>query len=91
MRNALGIIAIGLLMLTTAPAMGQSKVGTTAAAFLEIGVGARQVALGEAGVAIVDDVMTTGATAHSLAAVLKAAGATRVDLWCIARTPAPGR
>lgn len=39
--------------------------------------------------AIVDDVMTTGATADALAAALKAAGATRVDAWVVARTPQP--
>jgi ComF family protein len=41
-------------------------------------------------VAIVDDVVTTGATADALARVLKAAGAARVSLWAIARTPDPG-
>jgi ComF family protein len=38
-------------------------------------------------VAIVDDVMTTGATAHTLARVLKAAGAARVSAWAVARAP----
>ena len=38
-------------------------------------------------VAIVDDVMTTGATADTLARVLKAAGAARVSVWTLARTP----
>jgi ComF family protein len=41
-------------------------------------------------VAIVDDVMTTGATADALARVLKAAGAGRVSVWAVARTPGPG-
>ncbi|MFZ5660860.1 MAG: double zinc ribbon domain-containing protein [Pseudomonadota bacterium] len=36
-------------------------------------------------VAIVDDVMTTGSTAHALAAALRQAGAERVDLWVLAR------
>ncbi len=39
--------------------------------------------------ALVDDVMTTGATAQEAATVLRAAGAARVDLWIVARTPAP--
>jgi ComF family protein len=39
--------------------------------------------------AIIDDVLTTGASAEALAECLKAAGAARVDLWCIARTEAP--
>jgi ComF family protein len=38
-------------------------------------------------VAIVDDVLTTGATAAELARVLKRAGALQVDLWALARTP----
>lgn len=41
-------------------------------------------------VAIVDDVMTTGATAEALARALRSAGAGRVDAWVLARTPEPG-
>lgn len=41
-------------------------------------------------VAIIDDVLTTGATANSLAGELHRAGASRVEVWCLARTPAPG-
>jgi ComF family protein len=37
-------------------------------------------------VALVDDVMTTGATLNELAGTLKRAGATRVDNWVVART-----
>jgi ComF family protein len=36
-------------------------------------------------IAIVDDVMTTGATVHELAMVLKKAGVARVDVWVCAR------
>jgi ComF family protein len=36
-------------------------------------------------VALVDDVMTTGATLHECARVLLAAGVARVDAWCLAR------
>lgn len=42
-------------------------------------------------VAIIDDVMTTGATTAALAAALRAAGASYVEVWCLARTPAPPR
>jgi predicted amidophosphoribosyltransferase len=40
-------------------------------------------------VAIVDDVVTTGATSETLARVLKETGAARVSVWAVARTPAP--
>ena len=40
--------------------------------------------------ALVDDVLTTGATAESLARLLKKAGAARIDVYCLARTPRPG-
>jgi len=38
--------------------------------------------------ALVDDVMTTGATASAAAAVLRRAGAAHVEAWVVARTPA---
>jgi len=41
-------------------------------------------------VAVVDDVMTTGATVNGLAHLLKQAGARQVDVYCLARTPRPG-
>jgi ComF family protein len=45
--------------------------------------------LAGAEVALVDDVMTTGATLDELAATLKRAGAARVVNWVVARTPPP--
>ncbi len=39
-------------------------------------------------VALLDDVMTTGATLYELARVLRQAGATRIQAWVLARTPA---
>lgn len=41
-------------------------------------------------VALIDDVMTTGATTQALAVLLRRAGAERVDVYCLARTPKPG-
>ncbi|HEX6795230.1 MAG TPA: ComF family protein [Casimicrobiaceae bacterium] len=38
-------------------------------------------------VAIVDDVMTTGATLRAASRALRAAGAARIDAWVVARTP----
>jgi predicted amidophosphoribosyltransferase len=40
-------------------------------------------------VALVDDVMTTGATSNAVAKVLKRCGAARVSVWVAARTPEP--
>jgi ComF family protein len=40
-------------------------------------------------VAIVDDVCTTGATANAIAGLLRRGGAAGIELWCLARTPAP--
>lgn len=39
-------------------------------------------------IALVDDVVTTGATARTLGRLLIRAGARRVDIWALARTPA---
>ena len=42
-------------------------------------------------VALVDDVLTTGATGEAITHLLKAAGAIHVEVWAVARTPAPGQ
>jgi ComF family protein len=42
-------------------------------------------------IALVDDVMTTGATLAEAARVLRRAGAARVECWVVARTPPPGQ
>jgi len=48
-----------------------------------------RIRLQGAHVAVVDDVVTTGATADALAMALREAGAARVSVWAIARTPDP--
>ena len=40
-------------------------------------------------VAIVDDVLTTGSTATAMATTLRDAGASHIEIWCMARTPQP--
>jgi len=40
-------------------------------------------------IAIIDDVMTSGATVNALAKVLKQAGAARVSIWCFCRAEPP--
>ncbi|MGL6110280.1 MAG: ComF family protein, partial [Rubrivivax sp.] len=49
----------------------------------------RRAALRQRHVALVDDVMTSGATLREVTTVLRRAGAARVDAWVLARTPAP--
>ncbi|MDP1901656.1 MAG: ComF family protein [Rubrivivax sp.] len=49
----------------------------------------RRTELQGARVALVDDVMTTGATVREAAALLRRAGAAAVDVWVLARTPEP--
>ena len=51
------------------------------------GVLATRLALEGRSVALVDDVMTTGATADAAARVLKRAGAVSVCVWVVARAP----
>jgi ComF family protein len=49
----------------------------------------RRLSLQGQHVALVDDVMTSGATLREAAAALRRGGAARVDAWVLARTPAP--
>lgn len=49
--------------------------------------GAAKNALGGKHVVVVDDVITTGATARQVIKLLRLHGAERVDVWCATRTP----
>ncbi len=51
---------------------------------------ARRTELRGRSVTLIDDVMTTQATAAEASRTLLAAGAAAVHLWVVARTPAPG-
>lgn len=42
-------------------------------------------------IALIDDVVTTTSTARVLSGLLLKAGAERVDVWCLARTPSPSQ
>jgi len=50
----------------------------------------RRLPLGVHHVAIVDDVVTTGATVREMAGVLRKAGVGKVEVWACARTDARG-
>ena len=49
----------------------------------------RRLSLHGQHVALVDDVMTSGATLREAALALRRAGVSRIDAWALARTPAP--
>jgi len=49
---------------------------------------ARPATVRDRTVLLIDDVLTTGATARACAAALRDGGATQVDVWTLARTPA---
>ena len=49
----------------------------------------RRTELQQRNVALIDDVMTTGATAAEITRVLLQAGAAQVQVWTVARTPRP--
>lgn len=46
--------------------------------------------LGLKHVAVVDDVVTTGATVHEISKILKRAGVEKVEVWCLARAVLEG-
>jgi ComF family protein len=75
----------------TAHQTGQSRAGreaNLARAFMA--EPARRAELAGRAVALVDDVMTTGATVAAASRELLRAGAAEVQVWVFARTPAPG-
>ena len=65
----------------------QSSLSSTSARRANVASAFEAHAAIEGHVVIVDDVVTTGSTVDALARCLKRAGARRVDVWAIARTP----
>lgn len=90
---ALGRAADATLLqrpLDTEPLPGQSRearMHSLAGAFMADPM--RRAELAGRHVALVDDVLTTGATAREACSVLLRAGAASVELWTLARTPQP--
>ncbi len=80
-------VAMRALRRTRATAPQQSLDAKTRARNLR-GAFALQRPVAGLRVALVDDVVTTGATAAALSRLLLNAGATAVELWALARTPA---
>lgn len=79
------------LVTRTKATESQSRLGSTGRSNnLNCVFGSRKKCAGKR-IAIVDDVMTTGSTAEALSKCLLNAGAASVEIWCIARTPAPSQ
>ena len=79
--GALGV-ARGVLIFAFALALWQAVVWLTGAPhFILPG----PVRVARRHVALLDDVVTTGATVEAAARALLAAGAATVDVWCVAR------
>jgi ComF family protein len=91
---ALGLPADAGLLLRLADTPHQTELGRSARranlarAFMV--EPSRRAELAGRHVALVDDVLTTGATLDAAAAELRRAGARSVTAWVFARTPAPG-
>jgi predicted amidophosphoribosyltransferase len=78
----------------TAPQAGlarRSRLQSLAGAFRALAPDLARCELAGLDIAIVDDVVTTGATANGLAAALRAAGAARVSAIAVARTVGPAQ
>lgn len=78
-------MAIRRVRATTAQSQltGKNRLNNVQSAFAAIGSIPERVTL-------VDDVMTTGATARSAAQMLRQCGARQVDVWVCARAERPG-
>ena len=92
--SAIGLPARADALVRTLDTAHQTALGRTArqrnlrAAFFV--PSAHRADLQHTRVALVDDVMTTGATLREAAAALHRAGVAAVEVWVLARTPAPG-
>lgn len=68
----------------------QARLGAAARALNLAGAFQLRTPVAGLRVAVIDDVVTTAATANQLAGLLKDAGAVDVQIWCLARTPVHG-
>lgn len=92
LAHALGVKARHDLLLRHAPTAAQTDLDAVARRRNVRGAFAVKPAVAlPAHIAILDDVMTTGATLAECARVLKRAGVIRVDVWALARAPQPGQ
>ena len=87
LRNSTGVRITGVVRRRRGAETPQSSLPDTIARRANVaGVFRARAPIG-GHVVIVDDVVTTGATVSALARCLKSAGASRVDVWAVARTP----
>jgi ComF family protein len=86
----LGIPVVANLVLRTRETPPQASLDAAARRTNLVGAFALRRAPGVERIALVDDVLTTGATLGELARVLRAAGAGRVTAWTVARATGGG-
>jgi len=89
--DRIGVPVARELILRTRDVQAQAALGREARRENVRGAFACTAALARSRVAIVDDVLTTGATADAIARALRSAGAASIAVWAVARAPDPER